>query len=57
MARQYRVIVTPKAADDIRQEYEWLQERDPRAADDWLTGMRKLTLGLALMPVSHAGAP
>jgi len=57
MARQYRVIVTPKAADDIRQEHAWLQERNPRAADDWLAGMRKLILGLALMPQAHAVAP
>jgi len=57
MARQYRVIVTPKAADDIRQEHGWLQERNPRAAEDWLAGMRKLILGLALMPESHAVAP
>lgn len=54
MARQFRVIVTPKAADDIRQEHVWLRERNPRAADDWLVGMRKLILGLALMPESHA---
>jgi toxin ParE1/3/4 len=57
MARQYRVIVTPKAADDIRQEHAWLQERNPLAADDWLAGMHKLILGLALMSESHAVAP
>ncbi len=56
MARQYRVIVTPKAADDLRQEHEWLQERNPGAAEDRLTGMRKLILGLASMPESHAVA-
>jgi plasmid stabilization system protein ParE len=54
MAREYRVIVTPKAADDIQQEHAWLQERNPRAAEDWLAGIRKLILGLALMPESHA---
>jgi len=57
MGRQYRVIVTPKAADDLRQEHAWLQERNPRAAEDWLTGMRKLILGLASMPQAHAVAP
>jgi len=57
MAQQYRVIVTPKAADDIRQGYAWLQERNPRAAEEWLTAMRKLILGLAVMPDSHAIAP
>ncbi len=57
MTREYRVIITPKAADDLRQEYAWLRERNPRAANDWLTGMRKLILGLAVMPGSHAIAP
>jgi len=57
MARGYRVIVMPKAADDLRQEHAWLQERNPHAAEDWLAGMRKLILGLALMPESHAVAP
>jgi len=57
MARGYHVIVTPKAADDLRQEHAWLQERNPRAAEDWLAGMRKLILGLALMPTSHTIAP
>lgn len=33
MTRQYRVIITPKAADDLRQEYAWLRERNPRAAN------------------------
>lgn len=42
MDRRYRVIVTPGAADGIRQEHAWLRERNPRAADEWLTGMRKL---------------
>jgi len=57
MARQYRVVVTPKAADDIRREHAWLQERNPQAADNWLIGMRKLILGLAVMPQAHAVAP
>ncbi len=57
MARQFRVIVTPKAADDIRQEHQWLQERNPRAAGEWLSGIRKLVLGLASMPESHVVAP
>ncbi len=57
MAHQYRVIVTPKAADDLRHEHAWLEDRNPRAADEWLTGMRKLILGLALMPQAYAVAP
>ena len=57
MAKQYRVIVTPKAADDLRREHAWLQERNPRAAEDWLAGMRKLILDLAVRPQAHAIAP
>ncbi len=57
MGRQYRVVVTPNAADDLQQEYTWLRARNPRAAEAWLTGMRKLILGLSMMPQAHAIAP
>jgi len=57
MADQYRVIVTPKAANDIKQEYAWIQGENPRAAEEWLAGMRKIILGFAPMPESHAVAP
>lgn len=57
MSRPYRVVVAPQAADDIRQEFAWIQERNPRAADDWLAGMRETVLGLGDMPEAQALAP
>ncbi len=57
MTPNFRVIITPNAADDITQGLAWIRAHNPRAADDWLAGMRKTILGLAHMPQAHAIAP
>lgn len=57
MSRAYRVIVTPNAADDIRQAFAWYRGRNPRAAADWLAGLRRTILGLGEKPGAHPVAP
>ena len=57
MSKTYKVVVTPNAAGDLTAQFDWLRERNPRAANDWLAGMRKVILGLSSMPQSHALAP
>ncbi len=51
------VIITPKAADDLTESWVWLRERNPRAADEWLSGIRDTILGLGAMPEAHPIAP
>lgn len=57
MTKTCTVVVTPNAAVDLTDQFDWLRERNPRAADEWLAGMRKVILGLASMPETHALAP
>lgn len=51
------VIITPKAADDLKASWVWLRNRNPRAADEWLMGIRDTILGLGAMPEAHPTAP
>ena len=43
------VIITPNAANDLTEAWVWLRERNPRAADEWLAGIRGTILGLGAM--------
>jgi toxin ParE1/3/4 len=51
------VIITPNAADDLTQSWVWLRERNPTAADEWLSGIRDMILGLGTMPEANPIAP
>lgn len=51
------VIITPNAADDLTASWGWLRDRNPRAADEWLAGIRKMILALGAMPEAHPIAP
>jgi toxin ParE1/3/4 len=51
------VIITPNAANDLTEAWVWLRERNPRAADEWLAGIRGMILGLGAMPEAHPIAP
>ena len=44
------VIITPNAADDLAASWVWLRDRNPPAADEWLTGIRETILALGAMP-------
>jgi len=57
MTRPLPVIITPNAADDLTTSWKWLQERNPRAADEWLSGVRETILSLGAMPEAHPVAP
>jgi hypothetical protein len=41
MTSSLPVIITPNAADDLRASWNYLRDRNPRAADEWLTGIRE----------------
>lgn len=47
------VVITPNAADDLTTSWMWLRERNPKAADEWLSGIRATILGLGAMPEAH----
>ena len=51
------VIITPNAADDLASSWVWLRDRNPPAADEWLTGIRETILALGAMPDAHPIAP
>ena len=51
------VIITPNAADDLTASWNYLRERSPRAADEWLTGIRDTICTLGTMPDAHPIAP
>jgi toxin ParE1/3/4 len=51
------VIISPNAADDLTASWAWLRDRNPRAADEWLAGIRDTILALGAMPDAHPIAP
>lgn len=51
--KRYRVILTPRAAEDIRQAYHWYQEETPVFARQWLAAMRDAILALETLPEAH----
>ena len=51
------VIITPNAADDVKASWTHLSDRNPRAADEWLEGIRGTILALGTMPDAHPIAP
>ena len=55
--RQYRVIISPFAADNIREAHEWLMAENPAYVSKWLAGVREKILGLETFPESHVVAP
>lgn len=55
--KRYRVIITPVAAENMREAYEWLEAENPAYAAKRLNGIREKILELATLPESHAVAP
>lgn len=55
--KRYRVVITPFAADNIREADEWLMAENPVYAAQWLGAIRDKILGLETLPQSHALAP
>ena len=44
MTTSLPVIITPNAADDLTASWTYLRDRNPRAADEWLAGIRDTIL-------------
>ena len=57
MTSSLPVIITPNAADDLKASWNYLRDRNPRAADEWLAGMRETILALGMIPEAHPIAP
>lgn len=57
MTSSLPVIITPNAADDLKASWNYLRDRNPRAADEWLAGMRETILALSMIPEAHPIAP
>jgi plasmid stabilization system protein ParE len=57
MSAPLPVIITPNAAEDLTASWHWLRDRNPRAANEWLTGIRGMILELGTMPEAHPVAP
>lgn len=51
------VNIAPNAADDLTASWNWLRERNPRAADEWLAGIRDVILTLGAKREAHPLAP
>ena len=54
--KRYRAVISPFAADNIREAHEWLAAENPVQAAKWLDGIRDKILGLETLPGSHAVA-
>ncbi|MGQ0665144.1 MAG: type II toxin-antitoxin system RelE/ParE family toxin [Pseudomonadota bacterium] len=52
-----RVIITPFAADNIREAYAWYLAENPTHAVKWLEGIEAAILGLETLPEAHGLAP
>lgn len=57
MTNPLPVIITPNAADDLTASWTYLRAHNPRAADEWLAGVRETILGLGTLPDAHPIAP
>jgi plasmid stabilization system protein ParE len=57
MTKALPVIITPNAAEDMTASWAWLRDRNPKAAEDWLAGIRATILTLGAMPEAHPIAP
>ena len=57
MNRPLPIIITPNAADDLTASWNWLRDRNPKAADEWLSGIREMIAGLGAMADIHPIAP
>ncbi|MBF0097687.1 MAG: type II toxin-antitoxin system RelE/ParE family toxin [Magnetococcales bacterium] len=55
--KHYRVVITPFAADNIREAHAWLKTENLPHAARWLQGIKKAILALSSMPESHPLAP
>jgi len=53
MTKPLPVIITPNAADDLTATWVWLRERNPKAADEWLDGIRQTILALGDLPHAY----
>ena len=51
------VIITQNAADDLTASWVWLRDRNPKAADEWLAGIRDTIVAPGAMPEAHPIAP
>ena len=57
MTSSLPVIITPNAADELNVSWNYLRDRNARAADEWLAGIRDTILALGTMPDVHPIAP
>ncbi len=57
MVKRFSVIITPFAAANVREAYEWLSARNPAYAKRWLTAIRDQIPGLDTLPKAHPVAP
>ena len=55
--KRYTVVVTPFAADNIREAHAWLAAENPVYAARWLDGIRDKIMGLETLAEPHAVAP
>ncbi|MBF0142957.1 MAG: type II toxin-antitoxin system RelE/ParE family toxin [Magnetococcales bacterium] len=51
------MVITPFAADNIREAHGWLKTENPPYATHWLRGIKEAILDLGSMPESHPLAP
>ena len=47
---KYRVVITPRAKDDLKTVYGYIRDRAPREARDWMKRARQAAKSLARHP-------
>jgi plasmid stabilization system protein ParE len=53
----FRIVIMPQAERDIREAFEYINERAPEAAFRWYSGIRQAISKLDDLPVTYATAP
>ena len=53
MTKPLPVIISPDAKDDLSETWSWLHERNPKFAEEWLAGIRKMIPEIGTMPEAH----
>ncbi len=55
--KKFRVLIAPKAAQDIRTAFDLLMDENPRYAVQWRNGLRQAITKLSTLPFKNPVAP
>lgn len=57
MERQYEVVISAEAENNILVAFAWIEEADPKAAGEWYDGLIRALRSLSTLPERCSVAP